>query len=103
MSTAMAIVFCIFAGMMLGVKASAHATLRDDLNDLAQNVEWLKRKLNNISEQLEQKIDTVDNKVTAFQQSLNRKVANSEIKISSIQNQLEYGGKIFEAYPYNSK
>ena len=103
MSTAMAMFFCIFAGVMLDVGCP---TLRNDLNDLEQNVEWLKRKLNNTSEQLEQKIDTVDNKVDTFQQSLmhlNRKASNSEMKISSIRNQLEYGGKKFEAYGYNSK
>ena len=98
------ILLCISVGMMLGVKA--HRGLRDDVEELEQNMEWLKRKLNNISEELKQKIDTVDNKVNTSQQvliHLNRQVTNSETKITTIKNQLEYGGKNFQTYPLNSK
>ena len=57
------------------------------MEELEQNVEWLKRKLNNISEELEQKIDTVD---ITFQQKLihlNRQDTKSETEITTIQNQ----------------
>ena len=91
------ILLYISVGMMLGVEA--RSALRDHVEELEQNVEWLKRKLNNISEELEQKIDTVD---ITFQQKLihwNRQ----ETKIATIQNKLEYGGKNFQTYPHNSK
>ena len=86
---------------MLGVKA--RSALRDDVEELQQNVEWLKRKLSNISEEFEQKIDTVD---ITFQQKLihlNRQGTKSEMEIATIQNILEYGGKNFQTYPHNSK
>ena len=95
------ILLCISVGMMLGVEACF--ALRDDVEELEQNVEWLKRKLNNISEELEQKIDTVD---ITFQQKLiylNRQDTKSETEIATIQNKLEYGGKNFQTYPLNSK
>ena len=97
-------ILCIFVGIVLGVKA--HPTLRDDVDELEQTVEWLKRKLKDVTEELEQKLDNVDNEVNTFQQQLeplNRKVTNSEKKIATIQNRLEYGGKIFQTYPYNRK
>ena len=40
MSTATAMLLCIFVEMMLGAKGCP--SLRDDLNDLEQNAEWLK-------------------------------------------------------------
>ena len=95
------ILLCISVGMMLGVEA--RFALRDDVEELEQNVKWLKRKLNHISEELEQKIDTVD---TTFQQKLihlNRQDTKSEKEIATIQNKLEYGGKNFQIYPHNSK
>ena len=95
------ILLSISVGMMLGVEA--RFALRDDVEELEQNVEWLKRKLNHISEELEQKIDTVD---TTFQQKLihlNRQDTKSETEIATIQNKLEYGGKNFQTYPHNSK
>ena len=91
------ILLYISVGMMLGVEA--RSALRDHVEELEQNVEWLKRKLNNISEELEQKIDTVD---ITFQQKLIH-LNRQETKIATIQNKLEYGGKNFQTYPHNSK